>query len=152
MLRRSCSACARRICSTSLSVAERLPLESALLIVPICVSSLEICPLKFAIFWFAKADVRSTTMRASAFAAQAVTRRFADFTLIDTSAVWPFLAMFPATACVEMPPLSCAGLVLHAAATCAITLWACTIVFTVLGFVCRFCSCTLPLAEYGWPR
>ena len=33
-----------------------------------------------------------------------------------------------------------------------IALSECTMVLTVLGFVCALCSWTLPLAEYGWPR
>ena len=56
-----------------------------------------ICALKFAIFWFAKADISPITSRAIAFAAHDASRRFFACTLIETSGVWPFFAMLPAT-------------------------------------------------------
>src|SRR5258706_9371962 len=108
-----------------------------------------ICARKFAIFWLANAEVFAIIAFASAFAEQLAIRRFAVWTLTETSGVCPFLEMFPETVCVEMPPEIVPGFVLHCAATASMMIRACARTRTVLGFVCAAWSCTLPLAEYG---
>src|SRR6266446_8968873 len=78
----------------------------------------------------------SSDVCSSDLAAHAATRRLRASTLIETSGVWPFFVRLPAIGCTEIPPPNAPGFVLHARATFAFTLWACTIVRTVLGFVC----------------
>src|SRR5882757_8289649 len=120
--------------------------------IAICFSSLLIWPRKLRIFWLANDDVLSITARASAFAAQPATLRFAAWTLSETSGVWPFFEIAPETVCVEIPPRKAPALVLHSAATALTMLVAWAITLTVLGFVCAAWRCTFPLAEYGCPR
>src|SRR3954465_4565199 len=91
-------------------------------------------------------------MRAIAFAVQDATFRLRDCTVSETSGVWPFFAMFPATDWVEIPLRKSAGFALHSLATRAITDSECATTLTELGFVCAACNCTLPLAVYGCPR
>src|SRR5437588_599991 len=96
--------------------------------------------------------MRSITAFARLFAAHAATFRFADCTESETSGFWPFFAMFPETAFVEIPGRNLPTRVLHSVATRPSIASECAIVPTVLGFVCSDWSATLPLEVYGWPR
>src|SRR5579859_318954 len=96
--------------------------------------------------------MRVMTSFARALATQAAILRFAVWTERETSGFWPFLDRLPAMGFVEIPDRKTPTRVLHAPATCPSTAWEWAIVPTVLGFVCRLWSATLPLAVYGCPR
>src|SRR5438105_3795388 len=91
-------------------------------------------------------------MPASSFAAWAILRGGDPFTVIDTSGVWPSLAIAPATGVTLVPLTSTLGLSPTLRATRRTFASALTIWRTALGFVARLWICALPLGERGWPR
>ncbi len=70
----------------------------------------------------------------------------------ETSGFWPFFDRLPEIGFVEIPERNVPIFALQISATRWSTASECATVPTVLGFVCRPWSATLPLAVYGCPR
>src|SRR5438105_15275576 len=96
--------------------------------------------------------MRETTAFASWFAAHDATFFFGDSTVSVTSGFCPFFERLPEIGFVEIPERNVPTFALHSAPTRWSTARECATDPTVLGFVCRPCSATLPLAVYGCPR